>query len=141
MNSLELSIKGGGAKLDNILATTNGVQYNQSTAVTGLHGRSGSEHKDECRFYSLSNSVAKIKLDKQATLNGTYAQINNMPNIMRSILEKSQLATTFISPKQILKKHFSSNLTTIQNIDKVMRSYSVMNTGKNNIADTKILAG
>lgn len=81
--------------------------------------------------------MAKIKLEKQNTLNGTFAQINNMPNIMRSILEKSQLTNTWISPQRLMKKHFSSNLTTIQNIDKVMKSYSVAQF--KNFADTKIL--
>jgi hypothetical protein len=139
MNSLEMSIRS--KKFDNIVAATTMPYNNHSTAVTRLIGRSSSiQKRDEyCRFYSLSNSIAKINFEKHNTLNGTFAQINNMPTIMRSILEKSQLGTTFVSPKRIMQKHFSSNLTTIQNIDKVVRSYSVMNC--KNMADTKILGG
>lgn len=46
-------------------------------------------------------------------------------------------ANTYVSPQRILRKHLSSNLTTIQHIDKVMRSYSVAHI--RNAADTKIL--
>jgi len=93
-NSLELSIKS--KPIENLQATTTIPHNNHSTAVTAMHGRSSSVQKGNeiLKFYSLSNSMAKIKLEKQNTLNGTFAQINNMPNIMRSILEKSQLANT-----------------------------------------------
>lgn len=88
MNSLELSLKS--RRLENPLIATTLHQNNHSTAVmTGHHGRSSIQKGNEaCKFYSLSNSMAKIKLENRATLNGTFAQINNMPNIMRSILQK-----------------------------------------------------
>lgn len=58
-----------------------------------------------------------------------------MPNVMKSILDKSRFANTMQSPERLLRKHFSSNLTNIQTLDKVMRSCSVAQP--KNIGDTK----
>lgn len=70
MTSLELSIKS--KKFENNLATTTFPHLLQSTAVSALHGRSSSiqNKNDACKFYSLSNSVAKIKFEKQNTFDG-----------------------------------------------------------------------
>lgn len=44
---------------------------------------------------------------------------------MRSMLDKSKLVNTQISPERILKKHFNSNFTTIGLLDKMMKSCSI----------------
>lgn len=56
---------------------------------------------------------------------------------MRSMLDKSKMINTQISPERILKKHYSSNFTTIGLLDKMMKSCSV-NIPKP-IGDTKLL--
>lgn len=56
--------------------------------------------------------------------------------MMRSILDRSRFANTHISPTRMLRKHFSSNLTSINHLDKVMRSCSV--NAANLGAETKL---
>lgn len=70
LNSLELSIKT--KKFDNPLITTTLPINQHSTAVTAGYIKSASALKpsDSLKFYSLSNSEAKIKLEKQNTFSG-----------------------------------------------------------------------
>jgi hypothetical protein len=68
--SFELSMVG--KKIENNLITTTLANQMHSTAVSNLNGRSSSLQKgadDGWKFYSLSNSMAKIKLEKQNTFN------------------------------------------------------------------------
>ena len=67
----------------------------------------------------------------------TDPKIAGLPGVMRSMLEQSKLMNTHISPSRVLKKHLSSNLTTIGLLDKVMRSCSVYNPKV--FGDTKLM--
>lgn len=68
--SLELSMKSKNFNY-NMITTTLAHQL-QSTAVSGFHPQSQSIQKAvaECKFYSMSNSMAKIKFEKQNTFDG-----------------------------------------------------------------------
>lgn len=57
---------------DSDIGTTTLPYYLHSTAVSALHARSASVQKENApwKFYSLSNSVAKIRLEKQSTFDG-----------------------------------------------------------------------
>lgn len=69
MTSLELSIKS--KKFENMYTWTNPNLF-QSTAVSAGHARSSSALRPEggWKFYSLSNSIAKIKFENQNTFDG-----------------------------------------------------------------------
>jgi hypothetical protein len=56
----------------------------------------------------------------------------------RSMLDKSKLMNTQISPPRILSKQYSSNITTIGLLDREMRSCSVNNIQRQ-IGDTKLM--
>lgn len=60
-----------------------------------------------------------------------------MSVIMKSMLDKSKFADTQLSPTRVLRKHFSSNITSANMLDKVMRSCSVNPPRQN--ADTRLL--
>lgn len=69
MTSLELSIKS--RKVENMFTSTMPNIF-QSTAFSANHNRSVSVHQPDAgwKFYSLCNSIAKIKFENQKTFDG-----------------------------------------------------------------------